>query len=448
MKKEHVHILGGGPVGALLSLMLVQKGYEVTVFEKRADPRKVLTQEGRSINMALSHRGIHSLIKAGIFESLKKELIPMKGRLMHSQDQKLTIQPYGEKNQAINSISRARLSQLICEEAENAGVNFLFGHKCVGVDAETNTIQIQHNENVIEVNPDILIGADGAFSALRKEYERLPEFNSVLTQLGHGYKELNLAPQNGDFAFEPNYLHIWPRGDFMLIALPNPEKNFTCTLFLPTGGENSFEELQSDEQIDTFFKKFFPDVHSLIPDLVEQFRSNPTSNLNMIECFPWSKSKSMIIGDAAHAIVPFYGQGMNAGFEDCRLLVDMLESCDYNWQTTLIEFEKSRKEDTDAISTLALRNFVEMRSKVANEKFLNRKKLEARLHKEYPDVWIPLYSMVTFSDMPYSHCLRIGAIQQQVLEQVDDLSAPENIDLKQIIELFSDLMLADRLAYQ
>ncbi|MEP4535260.1 MAG: NAD(P)/FAD-dependent oxidoreductase [Cyclobacteriaceae bacterium] len=448
MKKEHVHILGGGPVGALLSLMLVQKGYEVTVFEKRADPRKVLTQEGRSINMALSHRGIHSLIKAGIFESLKKELIPMKGRLMHSRDEKLTIQPYGEKNQAINSISRARLSQLICEEAEKAGVNFLFGHKCVGVDTDTNTIQIKHDERIIEMNPDILIGADGAFSALRKEYERLPEFNSVLTQLGHGYKELNLAPRNGDFAFEPNYLHIWPRGDFMLIALPNPEKNFTCTLFLPTGGENSFEELQSDEQIDTFFQTFFPDVHALIPDLVEQFHSNPTSNLNMIECFPWSKSKSMIIGDAAHAIVPFYGQGMNAGFEDCRLLIDMLESCDYNWQTTLIEFEKSRKEDTDAISTLALRNFVEMRSKVANEKFLNRKKLEARLNKEYPEIWMPLYSMVTFSDMPYSQCLRIGAIQQQVLEQVDDLSAPENIDLKPIIELFSDLMQADRLAYQ
>lgn len=446
MNKEEINILGGGPVGSLLSLMLVQKGFKVKVFEKREDPRKQLIHEGRSINMALSHRGIHALKQAGIYDTLKDELIPMEGRMMHSDKGNLTFQAYGKEGEAINSISRARLNEIICQEAENAGVKFMFSHKCIEIDAESNRITLNHKGIALETKSDILIGADGAFSALRKEFEKSPEFSSILTQLGHGYKELNLVPVNGNFAFAPNYLHIWPRGDFMLIALPNPTKNFTCTLFLPLGGENSFEELVTASQIEQFFKKYFPDVFALIPDLVSQFQTNPTSNLNMIDCYPWSKRNSLIIGDAAHAIVPFYGQGMNAGFEDCRLLLDTLESSNFSWQTTLIEFEKSRKIDAEAISTLALRNFVEMRSKVAHSKFLNRKKLEARLQTEFPESWIPLYTMVTFTDMPYSTCLRVGEIQQEVLDQVKDFTDPSEVDLIPIIELFNDLVLADPLA--
>lgn len=446
MKKEEINILGGGPVGSLLSLMLVRKGYKVKVFEKREDPRKQLIHEGRSINMALSHRGIHALRQAGIYESLKQELIPMEGRMMHSTNSELTFQAYGKEGQAINSISRARLNEIICQEAENAGVAFLFGHKCISIDTDTNQLTLVNNGDTVVVDSDILIGADGAFSALRKAFEKEPEFSSILTQLGHGYKELNLEPINGDFAFEPNYLHIWPRGDFMLIALPNPTKDFTCTLFLPLGGDNSFEELVTEQEIKSFFKKYFPDVLQLIPDLVVQFQNNPTSNLNMIDCYPWSRKNSLIIGDAAHAIVPFYGQGMNAGFEDCRLLLETLESGNFNWQTTLIEFEKSRKVDAEAISSLALKNFVEMRSKVAHPKFLLRKKLEARLQNEFPETWIPLYTMVTFTDMPYSTCLRIGEIQQEVLSQFEDFDDPYEVDLLPIIELFNDLVQADPLA--
>ncbi|MFY0599495.1 MAG: FAD-dependent monooxygenase [Cyclobacteriaceae bacterium] len=443
MKKETVNILGGGPVGSLLSLMLIQQGYSVKVYEKREDPRKKLIHEGRSINMALSHRGIHALKEAGIYQSIENELIPMEGRMMHSVDKQLTFQAYGKEGQAINSISRARLNEIICQEAEKAGVQFYFGNKCEAVEISTREISLKRGDSMVKVESDVLIGADGAFSSLRKEFEKDPEFSSILTQLGHGYKELNLEPKGGDFVFEPNYLHIWPRGDFMLIALPNPEKNFTCTLFLPHGGEHSFAELTTDEQIERFFKKFFPDIFELIPDLVHQFQNNPTSNLNMIDCFPWSKNNNLIIGDAAHAIVPFYGQGMNAGFEDCRILIETLKSNSFNWQAGLIEFEKSRKEDTKAISTLALKNFVEMRSKVAHPKFLNRKKLEARLQSEFPETWIPLYTMVTFTDLPYSTCLRIGEIQQEVLDQVSDLSDPTKVDLLSLIELFNNLVQAD-----
>lgn len=446
MKRQTVNILGGGPVGSLLSLMLVQKGYKVKVYEKRDDPRKTLIHEGRSINMALSHRGIHALKQAGIFETLERELIPMEGRMMHSVEQELTFQAYGKEGQAINSISRALLNEIICEEAERAGVEFFFGHKCINADFESNRLSIKCGAKLFKVQSDILIGADGAFSVLRKEYEKDPGFNSILTQLGHGYKELNLSPKNGDFAFEPNYLHIWPRGDFMLIALPNPGGDFTCTLFLPHGGEHSFEELSTKSKIEDFFRKFFPDIYNLIPDLADQFQTNPASNLNMIDCYPWSKHNSLIIGDAAHAIVPFYGQGMNAGFEDCRLLVEMLESSNFNWQMTLIEFEKSRKVDAEAISALALKNFVEMRVKVAHPQFLNRKKLEVRLQNQFPNYWVPLYTMVTFTDIPYSRCLRIGEIQQEVLDQVTDLSDPNEVDLLPIIELFNDLVQADPLS--
>ncbi|WP_258102604.1 NAD(P)/FAD-dependent oxidoreductase [Marinoscillum sp. MHG1-6] len=447
MRRETINILGGGPVGSLLSLMLTQKGYSVKVFEKRSDPRKTLIHEGRSINLALSHRGIHALKEAGVFDSVRHDLIPMEGRMMHDLQGELNFQAYGKEGQAINSISRAKLNRILCDEAEKAGVEFFFNHKCVQVDTSCNRVLISYEGQEHVESSDILIGADGAFSSLRKAYELDQSFKSKVTSLGYGYKELNLVPENDEFVFEPNYLHIWPRGEFMLIALPNPDKTFTCTLFLSLEGKRSFAQLDTDERIDEFFKTNFPDVYKIAPNLIEQFHRNPTSNLHIVETECWSKNNSMIIGDAAHAIVPFYGQGMNAGFEDCRLLIKALEAYKFDWEAVLETFHESRKADTDAISTLALTNFIEMRDKVASQTFLNRKKVEARLQQEFPVTWLPLYSMVTFSDLPYSQCLNIGRLQQKALDTLEDISDPENIDLKPVIDYFNDLVLAYQQAH-
>ncbi|MEO9482574.1 MAG: NAD(P)/FAD-dependent oxidoreductase [Ekhidna sp.] len=433
--KDKISIVGAGLVGSLLAVILKQKGFTVQVFEKRKDPRKSEIAEGRSINLALSHRGIPPLKLAGVYETIEPYLIPMKGRMMHDEAGGLTFQSYGKEDQFINSVSRAQLNELLIESAEQAGVEVYFDHKCSDVNFDSNTVFF---ENGTVVNADLIIGTDGAFSAIRKKLALNDRFNFSQHYIEHGYKELAIEPVDGQFRLEPNYLHIWPRGNFMLIALPNNDKTFTCTLFFPFEGSPSFSSLSNKEEVDRFFTKYFADAQELIPNLTEQFFNNPTSSLVTTKCKPWYKGRSILLGDAAHAIVPFYGQGMNSGFEDVRLFVEMAEKMSWDWDEILPEYSTHRKKDADAISELALHNFLEMRDHVAHPDFLRRKKLEAQIQEKFPEDWIPLYSMVTFSDIPYSEALRLGKIQKIVMDEVLVLDESK-IDFQQIIERFNAL---------
>jgi kynurenine 3-monooxygenase len=417
---KHITIVGAGLVGSLLSIYLAKRGYKVSVYERRLDMRKHLIEGGRSINLALSNRGIRALEQVGLAEVLKQNAIPMHGRMIHDEQGKLNLLPYGKAGQFINSVSRGGLNMALMTEAEKHGVEFFFGHRCLQVDFSKTELTLQEYEAVKRKTFDVIIGSDGAFSAVRGAMQITDRFEYQQTYIEHGYKELRIpAGDNGSFLMEPNALHIWPRDSFMLIALPNPDKTFTCTLFLPFEGPNSFEELDSPENIDHFFKKYFPDAHAMMPTLQEDFRDNPTASLVTIRCYPWVRNKTLLIGDAAHGIVPFYGQGMNAGFEDCRVLNDLLDEYSDKWKKVLPAFQALRKPDADAIAQLALDNFVEMRDLVNDEDFIIRKKIEAKLHERYPDKWIPLYTMVTFrDDVRYSYALETGKKQKAIMDEV------------------------------
>ncbi len=424
-------------MGSLLSLQLKQKGFEVALYERREDPRMTRLSAGRSINLALSRRGIIPLKNAGVFDKLEPHLIPMYGRMMHDKEGNRTIQPYGKEGQNINSVSRAQLNKELIEAAENEGVKVYFNHKCKSIDFESSIIEFENNSSV---KSSVIVGTDGAFSAIRKYLQRTDRFNFSQHYIEHGYKELNIEPKNGEFGLDPNYLHIWPRGNFMLIALPNADRSFTCTLFFPFDGPISFGSLETDVQITNFFEQYFQDVAELIPDLIDQFKTNPTSSLVTTKCFPWHKNRTILLGDAAHAIVPFYGQGMNSGFEDVRLFVELSEHLEWRWDEILPAFSAARKKDADAISELALHNFIEMRDHVGDPEFLRRKVLEAKIQEAHPKEWLPLYSMVTFSDLPYSEALRLGKIQKSVLDEFSEMGSP-NFD--SIIERFNALKKAD-----
>ena len=441
MQHEKIVILGAGLTGSLLATLLAQKGYDVSIYEKRPDLRITSAREGRSINLALSHRGWRALEQTQVLEEIRDVVIPMKGRMIHDLSGQLTFQPYGKSGQAIYSVSRDRLNQLLLDAAEQQGVEMYFSHLCKQADLEQNVIQVENllTEESRKITPDVLIGADGAFSTVRSAMLQTPRYNYSQAYIEHGYKELTIpANHNNDYALDAHALHIWPRGKYMLIALPNTDKSFTCTLFLPFEGENSFAALQNGQQVIDFFNQTFPDTVALMPQLEGEFFQNPTSNLVTIKCYPWSKfGKSLLIGDAAHAIVPFFGQGMNSGFEDCRIFTELMDTYRGNWKALLEHFQALRKPDADAIAELALQNFIEMRDLVADPKFLKRKKIEAQLHELYPERWIPLYTMVTFSDMRYAEALAIGKKQDQIMKEVIDEYEEanfENIDYKKIID--------------
>ncbi|MBV6646646.1 MAG: FAD-dependent monooxygenase [Cyclobacteriaceae bacterium] len=445
-EEEKIVILGAGLVGSLLATLLQKKGFEVTVMEKRSDPRSQNSEEGRSINLALSHRGIRSLKEAGIYEELSSSLIPMKGRMIHDIKGDLTIQPYGKAGQFINSVSRKLLNNLLISKAEQAGVHFQFGAKCEKVDLQKMEITLDQHGHLKILRGDLIIGADGAFSSVRKKMMLADRFNYKQYYIDHGYVELTIPATSGKFAMEPNYLHIWPRGQFMLIALPNPNHTFTCTLFFPFEGTPSFAHLATSQDLQSFFAAHFPDALKLMPDLDREFFQRSPSSMVTVECYPWVNNRAVLIGDAAHAIVPFYGQGMNAGFEDCRLFMSIAETHHFDWDLVLDEFQRIRKKDADAISELALSNFIEMRDKVADDSFLRRKKIEALLHEKFPEDWIPLYSMVTFSDLPYSEALKLGRIQEKAIETLPE--NPDEDDLRRVVELFNDLRQVDRTIHQ
>lgn len=417
---QKIAVVGSGLVGSLLAIYLRKAGHIVHVYDRSPDIRQI-EFSGRSINLAMSNRGWKALDGVGVGDAVREIAIPMDKRAIHLVD-KLNFQAYGQEGEAIYSISRGLLNRKMIDLAEDAGAKFFFEQKIWDVTLVDATLHIGESERGAweEKKYDMVFGADGAFSRIRHRMQRQSMFDYSQEFLKIGYKELNIpANEDGTHKLDPNSFHIWPRGEYMLIALANLDGSFTCTLFMPFEGKNSFEELKDIQLVETFFAKNFPDSIDVIPKLTEDFFKNPTSTLVTMKCFPWTyEDKIALIGDACHAIVPFYGQGMNSGFEDISILNDMMKLYGNDWKKILSEYQLSRKPNADAIAELSYRNFMEMSSKTADEKFLLQKKIEKLFSDKYPDLWIPLYSRVTFSDRPYTEALAIGDAQNKIMESV------------------------------
>lgn len=422
---KSITIVGAGLVGSLLSIYLAKKGYKINVYERRPDMRKTNISAGKSINLALSDRGWRGLEGVGIADEIKKIAIPMYGRFIHHKDGTNAYQPYGKDNQAIYSVSRAEINMKLMDLAEQQpNVKIHFDKRCTAIDRQKleSSFEDNNTHKSETEKSDLIFGADGAFAASRLNMQLSNDrFEYNQHYIESGYKELIIPPgKNGEFLLEKNALHIWPRGSFMMIALPNPDGNFTCTLFLPFEGEKSFANLKTKEAVKKFFDEEFASAVPLMPTLIEDFMHNPVSSLVTVKCFPWTfDNKIGLIGDAAHAIVPFYGQGMNCGFEDCVVLNELVTKHNDDWDKIFPEYESLRKPDADAIADLAIANFVEMRDKTADPKFLLQKKIEAQFSQKYPDKWIPLYSMVTYTpSIRYSKALSEGKKQQAIMDKI------------------------------
>ena len=418
---KKVTIVGAGLVGSLCSLYMTKRGYDVNIFERRKDLRKEIITAGKSINLALSTRGWTALKNAGIDDQVRKIAIPVHKRIMHDKKGVLTEQAYGNDGEAIYSVSRAKMNVLMMDLAEKNGANLFFNEKCIDVNFKTSSTTFENtkSKNQQIINSDFIIGADGTFSVVRKKMIEKYNHSFNYNEINHDYKEL-LIPSGKDntYLIDKNALHIWPRGDFMLMALANLDGSFTCTLFAPKEGENSFQSLNNKKNIENFFKEMFPDFTKLVPDLYSQWNSNPTSNLAIVKTFPWHfKNTTLIIGDAAHATVPFYGQGMNCGFEDCRVLDELLNKHD-NLTNCFKEYSNIRKPNGDGLQDLSLHNFIVMRDKTADPKFLLQKKIEKKFSNLSPDIWTPLYSMVSFSNIEYSKAWKIGLKQEEVMQTI------------------------------
>lgn len=427
--EQKIAINGAGPVGALLAVMLAKKGYQIDLFESRPDSRKTNIYQGKSINLALSDRGWKALNAVGLDEEIRQEAIPMYCRVMHDINGNITKQPYGKEDQAIWSVSRAGINEQLINLAEQeSNVNVHFGHRLIQLNFGDNTaVYMNQNQHQKIHESDLVFGADGAFSKVRRLMQELPKerISYSLDYMQQSYMELTIAAnEDGSHKLEKNALHIWPRKDFMLIALPNIDGSFTCTLFLSHEGELSFSSLtkheNSKEKVSEFFQQYFAHAMEYLENPVEDFLSKTPSPLCLVHIYPWLVNESIaLIGDAAHAMVPFYGQGMNCGFEDCRILAELVEKHDHQWPEILHAYQDERKENGDAIIELAKRNFIEMSDLAGDERFLLRKKIEAKFHSMYPKLWIPLYSMVTFSpDIPYKTALKVGDIQRKIMDEI------------------------------
>ncbi len=423
---EKIIVVGAGLVGSLLASVLARRGYRVSVYERRADPNKAGMQGGRSINLALSVRGWRGLQLVEADKIVAQQAIPMYGRMMHPVKGNLTFQQYGLKNQSIYAVSRGGLNRvLITFITQRYNIPIHFEHRCTDVNPQTGTVSFETPRGQVTDSADVIFAADGAYSAIRYAIQRKSDrFNFSQSYIEHGYKELTMpAGPNGTYQMEKNALHIWPRGSFMLIGLPNPDGSFTMTLFFQYEGEVSFQTVNSQEAAHDFFMDYFPDALELIPDAPSQFMTNPTASLVTIRCSPWVFGKVCLIGDAAHAIVPFYGQGMNCGFEDCYVLDNLISQYNGDWSKILPAFQQSRIPNANAIADLALANFIEMRDLVANEEFLLQKRIEAKIAEQFPEKWIPLYSMVSFTHIPYAQALETGMRQDALMKKL--LANPE-----------------------
>lgn len=435
--KRNITILGAGLVGSLLAVVLRKRGYDITVYERRPDMRANSISAGKSINMAMSVRGWAALDLAGVRKDIEDLAISMPGRFLHQADGSTAFQPYGSNGEAIYSISRGELNKRLMTLAEAEGAKIHFNKRCTKVDVHTNELFFEDGETQ---TADLVIGADGAFSALRTAYTHLDRVNASQMYIEQGYKELLIpAAEDGSFRMQPtNALHIWPRRQFMMIALPNPDGSYTCTVFMPFEGAESFAALQTPQAVEAFFRKHFPDARPLMPTLIEDFFTNPTSSLITTRIEPWFfENKSALIGDAAHAIVPFYGQGMNAGFEDVRVLSGLLDQYGDDWASVLPEYSRLRKPNGDAVGSLALQNFVEMRDKVADEDFLNRKKREKELTLQYPERFRSVYEMVSFSHTPYDTALKCTEAQDRLWESIRSIG-PEDLQLQKHLAAYDE----------
>ena len=431
-----ITLVGAGLTGPLLAISLAQRGFPVQIFERRPDMRLTRASAGRSINLAVSTRGIHALRETGLWDQMSRIIIPMKGRMMHSLTGELTFQPYGKNDsEVINSISRADLNVALMNAAEAQGVKIHFGERCTGFDWTTGAARFRNEQSGREttIDSEVVIGTDGSASALRQDMQKLGHLNLSQQVLDYGYKELTIAAgPGGKHVLEPNALHIWPRGAYMLIALPNVDGTFACILFLPSEGGESFATLDTGEKASRFFAERFPDAVPLTPQLQENYAANPTGSMVTVKCAPWQvDGKVLLLGDAAHAIVPFFGQGMNCAFEDCTVFLELLDQHGPNWPKLFREFEHARKENTDSIADMALENFIEMRDRVADPRFLFRKKVELALESKYPRHFVPKYAMVTFHRVPYSVALSRGKIQDRLLAELcDSIARIEDLDWK------------------
>ncbi len=421
---SNITIVGGGLVGSLLAVFLAKRGHKVNVFERRGDPRKTDVYAGRSINLVVSHRGWTALRAAGVEDAVKAITVPVYARMMHDRDGKLNRVPYSIDNRAIYSVSRGELNRRLLTEAEKLpNVKLFFDHRCLDVDLANAECVFENGGARVTRKADVVFGSDGAFSAVRQKMMQ-GRFTYSQEYIEHDYKEVAFpANADGTPKMDPQCLHIWPRRYYMMMGLANQDGGFTGTLFMPnTHTENApgFDVVKTEEQVTKFFADHFADAMPIVPDLVQQYLRNPQSSLVIIRCNPWQvNGKVALIGDAAHAIVPFYGEGMNAGYEDCKVLNDLLnEHGDDNWSKVLPRYAAKRKPNGDAIADLSLRNFIEMRDLVADPKFLLRKKIEGHLQAKHPDQWLPLYSQVKFSDIEYKDAWKEGLRHDRIMEEV------------------------------
>ncbi len=416
-------IVGGGLAGALMANYLGKAGREVAVYEKRPDLRTAKIVTGRSINLALSVRGIHALKEIGVADAVMADAVPMPGRMIHDLDGRLNFQPYGQSGQAINSVSRAGLNIILLNTAERyETVSLHFNHKCVDVDLDAPAADFLNSETGerTRVEADIILGADGAFSAVRNRMQRLDRFSYSIDYLEHGYKELIIPPApGGGFRMEKYALHIWPRRSHMMIALPNADGSYTVTCFWRHEGPNSFANLTAMEAVQDYFREHFPDAVPHMPTLTNDYLENPVGSLATVRCGPWVyQDKIALMGDAAHAVVPFYGQGMNAAFEDCTALNECLANYAPDYARALNTYYDLRKENADAIADLAIGNFIEMRDHVGSRSFLRKKQREKLLHRLFPNWYIPSYTMVSFTRIPYAETVRRAKRQDRIVRRV------------------------------
>lgn len=419
MTKQNITIIGGGLAGSLAAIYMAKRGFKVSLFERRPDMRKANVYQGKSINLALSTRGLFALEKIGLDKEILEDAIPMYGRMMHSRTGELSYHPYGKQGQAINSVSRGRLNQKLIELADAyENIDIYFNSRCIDVNIDETTAVFQLEDGSTKVvKSDRIIGTDGAFAATRGRLQITDRFNYSQNYLHVGYKELEIPEgENNSFRMEKNALHIWPRGSFMMIALPNPKGDFTCTLFMPF---ELFDSIKTQQDTLDFFNKEFADAVPMMPSLLLDYEKNPTSSLVTVRCYPWVKEdKIALAGDAAHAVVPFYGQGMNCSFEDIVVLDNMIEKYGDDWKTIFDEYQKERKPNADAIADLAIQNYYEMADKVGDMHFLHKKHIEHQLAELYPDKFKSQYELTTFSLSGYKYAWDMGKKNDALLEKI------------------------------